>query len=138
MNKMIIIIVALVLILGGGGAAVFFFVLGGEEGPPPPPVIFSPGDFFIVNVKDSNRLLKTAVLVAVSGERAHRGLPDRLEEDMYVVRDTIIFILRELTEDKIRLMGAEDEVRSMLVAGLNEKFDTDGIVDILFTEFVIQ
>lgn len=133
MKKILIIAVALVAL---AGAAVYFFVLAPT--PELPPVTFSPGDYFVTNVKDSNRLLKAAVVLVLDTDKAYKKLPARLDANVAGVRDTIIFILRELDEDEIRADGVEDDLRKRISAALNTSLETEGVKTVLFSDFVMQ
>ncbi|MCL1905673.1 MAG: flagellar basal body-associated FliL family protein [Clostridiales bacterium] len=133
MKKIIILVVA-VLVLAGGAA--YFFLL--KPKPEPPPVTFSPGDYFVTNVKDSNRLLKVTLVLMVSGDKAYKKLPLTLEENISKVRDIILFILRDMGEEEIRASGVEETLRIKICEGLNETFETDGIIGLWFRDFVMQ
>jgi len=131
--KKIIIIAAAVLVVAAG--AVYYFVLMPK--PAPAPVTFSPGDYFVTNIKDSNRLLKSTIVLVIDNT-TYKKPPAMLEENISQVRDTIIFILRELSEEEIRLSGVEESLRQKIRLALNEKLETEAIQDILFSDFVMQ
>jgi flagellar basal body-associated protein FliL len=133
MNKIIVMAVAVLVVTAG---AFYYFVL--KPVPQPAPITFSPGDYFVTNVKDSNRLLKTTVVLVIDNGVAYSKLPVHLEEHISQVRDTIIFILRELNEEEIRASGVEESLRKSIRLALNEKLATEGIKDILFNDFVMQ
>jgi flagellar basal body-associated protein FliL len=123
-------------ILAAAMGILYFFVLRPQ--PEPSPITFAPGDHFVTNVKDSNRLLKTAVVLVIDSGGAYKKLPLKLEEHVSAVRDTILFILRELSEEEIRASGVEGELREKIRRSINDKLETDGVRDVLFSDFVMQ
>ena len=137
MNSKIILIVAIVVI--GVGAALFF-VLGGDDAEPAPVRFeYAPGDFFTTNVsggKDgsgSSRILKAAVVLVVNRD----DMEDMLKLNNASIRDTIIFILRDLDEAYIRAPGNKDELRQRIITALNERLGIDNFIDVLFNDFVM-
>ena len=96
-------------------------------------VEYSPGAVFTTNVKDSDRLLKTAPVLVLDKE----GLEEMLDLNIISIRDTIIFVLRELNEDSIRKSGRHEDLRERLAAELNEVLEIENIVDVRFSDFVM-
>ena len=131
MKKVAIIIVVIVVI---GGAALYFFMFsGGDKEKPEVRFEYSPGDFFTTNVKESTRLLKATIVLIVNDDR----LEDMLAKENARIRDTVIFILRDLTEGDIRDEGTQDELRDRILAALNERLDINNFVEVLFNDFVM-
>ena len=129
-KKVLLILVALLLV---GGVAVFMFVLPKSE----PPIVYtnySPGEFFVTNVNNSNRLLKTAVVLVLDTDK-HQEMMD---EENALIRDKIIFILRELDEDAIKDKATPDMLRTRIMETLNESLGIDNIVKVRFNDFVMQ
>ena len=130
MKKIAIIIVVVVVV---AAAALYFFVLSGDDEKPEVRVEYSPGDFFTTNVGGgSSRLLKAGVILIVNQE----GLEEKLTLENARIRDTVIFILRDLTEDEIRLQN-QDKLRDRIVTELNERLEVDWFVGVLFNDFVM-
>ena len=129
MKKLVIIIVVAVV---AAGAVLYFFVLKGE----PKPVYdqYSPGDYFVTNVKDSYRLLKTSVVLELDSKRMN----NELKEKNKLIRDTIIFILRDMDEQEIKSAEAQDILRIEIRKALNKKLETEHIIGVLFNDFVMQ
>ena len=130
MKKAAIIIVVLVVV---GGAALYFFMFSGDKEKPAVRVEYSPGEFFTTNVKESTRLLKASIVLIVNAD----DLEDMLTKENARIRDTVIFILRDLTEGEIREEGTQDELRDRIITALNERLDIDNIVEVLFNDFVM-
>jgi flagellar FliL protein len=133
MKKALIIAVVVVAL---AAAALYLFVL--RPAPEAAPLTFAPGDYFVTNIKDSNHLLKTAVVLLIDGGSAYKKLPARLEERLPEVRDSIIFILRELSEEEVRASGVEKALRERIRRSINDLLATEGIRDVLFSDFVMQ
>ena len=131
-KKAVVAVLILAVVLG----AVYFFMLKPEQ--EPIPITFAPGDYFVTNVKDSNRLLKTAVVLVINNDASYSHLPAKLDEHVAIVRDSIIFILRELSEDEIRASGVEQDLRAKIRQSINYKLETTGVQDVLFSDFVMQ
>jgi len=114
------------------GIFVYFFFLRGD-----PPIVYtnySPGDYFVTNVKDSNRLFKTAVVLVLDTDK----MQNDLDTNKPLIRDTIIFILRELDEGTINNLATQDALRARIVAQLNKNLETEHIVGVLFNDYVVQ
>lgn len=135
-KKLLIIIIAAVVVIGGG---VFFLItaLGGEKSEKP--IVYgyySPGDVFVINVKESRSLLKTGIVLILNTEDA------KLQEEMKVknaqIRDTIIFLLRDLSEDDIISADKKENLRQDLIEQLNSLLEIDNIVGVAFNDFVTQ
>ena len=131
MNKILIVIIAVVIV---AGAAVYFFLFTGDSEKPEVRVEYSPGDFFTTNVYDSNRLLKATIVLVVNDA----GLQETLEKENARIRDTIIFILRDLTETDIKAPGTQNELRNRIITTLNNQLSIDNFVEVLFNDFVMS
>ena len=131
MKKIAIVIVIVVVIAAAAG--LYFFVLGGDREKPEVRVEYSPGEFFTTNVSGgSTRLLKAGIILVVN----ETGLEETLTQDNARIRDTIIFILRDLTEDEIRAQN-QDRLRERIINDLNERLGIDNFVEVLFNDFVM-
>jgi flagellar FliL protein len=129
LKKIIIIIVAVLVV---AAAVLFLFVFKGE--PKPEYDQYSPGEYFVTNVKDSNRLLKTSIVLELDSEK----LQEELTEKNTLIRDTIIYILRDMDEQEIMSDQAQDILRNEIRIALNSKLETEHIIGVLFNDFVMQ
>ena len=129
-KKMLLVVVAILLI---GGICVYMFVIPKSD-PPIKYTNYSPGEFFVTNVDNSNRLLKTAVVLVLDTDK-HQEM---LEEKNALIRDTIIFLLRDLDENMIKAKDTMDILRTQLIETLNATLEITSIVEVHFNDFVMQ
>ncbi len=61
-----------------------------------------------------------------------------MDENLYTLRDTILFILRGLTEDDITDTEIQHSLRGRIADALNQALEIDNIVNIKFSDFVMQ
>ncbi len=132
MKKAIIIII---LVLAVAGAAVYFLFLT----PPPEPETFfyTPGDYFVTNIKDSKALIKVTIVLELS-TTDEESAREYLTENNHIIRDVIVFTLRSKTEDELRSQGIEDTLRKEIAKNLESKMGLDYIGTIYFNDYVIQ
>ena len=132
-KKLMIVILAVVLV---AGAAVYFLILrdGGGENKPAELYNYAVKDSFVTNVKDSSKLFKTTIVLVAN----EKGLEEFFEEGQYVVRDTILFILRDLTEEDIRSDDIQDQLRISIAQALNSALQVESVVSVRFIDFVMQ
>jgi flagellar basal body-associated protein FliL len=95
---------------------------------------YSVEDPFVTNVKDSQKLFKTTVILVTDEE----GMDEFLAENQYVIRDSILFIMRSLTEEDIESEDIQDVLRESIPVALNSALGIDSIVSIYFSDFVMQ
>jgi len=97
-------------------------------------ISFSIKDPFVTNVRSSQKLFKATVVLGINDKK----LVDYLEENLPVVRDTILFILRNLTEEDIISQDIQEKLRETIPQALNEALQIDGITTVYFSDFVMQ
>lgn len=134
MKKKIIIIAAIVVVAVVAG--IYFLVLSPTE-KEPEISFYEPGEYFVTNIKDSKRLLQATIVLELATDDP-AGTAEYLTENNHILRDAIVFALREKTEEELRSIGIEDELRKRIVAELLEKMDIDYIQTIYFNDYVIQ
>ena len=130
MKKILIIILAVVIV--GGGVAYYFLAARGEK--PVELTAYVPGDYFVTNVADSSSLFKVTVVLMLNTDK----LEEKLAENEYVIRDTIIERLRKLTEKDLTSSDIQDRLRTELKDEINLVLGIDNIVTIYFSDFVMQ
>jgi flagellar basal body-associated protein FliL len=91
-------------------------------------------DSFVTNVKDSSKLFKTTVVLVLNKAE----MDSFIKENQYTVRDTILFILRDLTEEDIKSSDIQDKLRISIPQALNAALKIDNIVSVYFSDFVMQ
>ena len=132
MKKILIIVIVVMILMGVAGYLLFLM--------PPPPVetiYYVPGDYFVTNIADSTRLLKTTIVLELSTAEADK-VTEYLTENNHILRDIIVFTLRSKTEDELRSNGIEETLRTEIVNNLESKMGLDYIVTIYFNDYVIQ
>jgi flagellar FliL protein len=135
MNKKIIIIIVLALAVVAAG--LYFFVFSAATPKEPDICYYSPGDYFVTNVKDSTALLKVTIVIEYSTTSEESTL-EFLTEINHAIRDIIVFTLRSKTEQELRSQGIEQELRNAIANNLNKGLGIDYITTIYFNDFVIQ
>ena len=131
MKKTLIIIIAAVVV-ASGVAAYFIFFRNSE--PKEVRIAYVPGEFFVTNVKDSKYLLKTTIVLELNKE----GMEEYLTDNNHMIRDIIIFILREKTEEELRSTGIENQLRTEIVEKIMEEMGIDYIATLYFNDYVLQ
>jgi len=137
MKKIAPVIAAIVVV---GAVLLYFFVFSdtGDKVKPAVRVEYSPGDYFTTNVRSVDgsaavHLLKATIVLVVNEE----GLEDMLTKENARIRDTIIFILRALTQQEILASGTQDQLREKIISALNERLGIDNFIEVLFNDFVM-
>lgn len=90
-------------------------------------------DAFIANVKESQKLVKVSLILVMN-----KDIAKDLEESVYIIRDTVLIILRGLTDDDISSPDIMDRLRNDIPAELNKALEIDNIVSVYFSDFVMQ
>lgn len=138
MKKKLIIIIGAVVLLLAIGAGLYFFVFAA----PPPEKIsssYTPGDYFVTNIKDSSSLIKTTIVLEVQVfEKELEDVTAYLTENNHIIRDIIVFTLRSRTEEELRSQDIADTLRDELVQRINERLNIDYITTVYFNDYVIQ
>lgn len=131
--KKILIIIAIAVVVAGAAAYLLFFM----PAPEPETVYYVPGDYFVTNIADSTRLLKSTIVLELS-TTDKEGVTKYLTENNHIIRDIIVFTLRSKTEDELRSNGIEDTLRTEIVGNLETKMGLDYMKTIYFNDYVIQ
>jgi flagellar FliL protein len=154
-KKKLIIIIAVVLVVLIGGGVGAFLALGskpkegaegedggeGEEeteteeaadGALPGAVV--PLDPFIVNLLIKGSFLKTTIQLEFSEPEA----PHSFEASIPKVRDAIIRILSSKEAKEILSAEGKEKLRGEVREGVNKTLESEDVVQVYFTEFIIQ
>ncbi|MDR0906233.1 MAG: flagellar basal body-associated FliL family protein [Oscillospiraceae bacterium] len=131
MKKVISIIVAIIIVVGG--------ITSCKEVAPSTIVTsyYSPGDFFVTNVKNSKKLFKGGVVLIVESVD-EAASAEFLARENAVIRDKIIFIIRDMEEVDIASAEGSEALRERIRSELCERLDTTEITGILFNDYVMQ
>ncbi|MDR2664987.1 MAG: flagellar basal body-associated FliL family protein [Oscillospiraceae bacterium] len=131
-KKTLLILVAAVVIVAGG---LYIFVFSSPDGEKPPVrAEYWPDDFIIVNVLDSTYLLKAGIVLVVDDE----GILDSLAADNMRIRDTLNAVMSSVDLDTLLDVSARDYVKGLLADAVNERLEITNVIDIYFSEYVIQ
>ncbi len=66
------------------------------------------------------------------------GMDEFLKAKQFTIRDTLIFMLRGLTEEDISSPDIQDRLRADIPEKLNKALEIDNIVSVYFNDFVMQ
>lgn len=135
MNKktVIIIIVALVLVIVAMGVGGFLFLSANKE-KEKKVLFYSPGEYFVTNLKDSNSLLKVTVTLAYNKE----GVEEELTANNAIIRNAIVFTLRSKTKQDMQALDIETNLSNEICQKLNAELGVDYFIKVYFSDLVIQ
>lgn len=138
--KWIIIGVVILAVLGGGGAGAYFFLLkpGKEAQAPPKPVIgavWAP-DPFIINLADADadRYLKVVMNFELSDPLAVA----ELEQIKPKVRDVVLSVLTVKSFKDLNNFEGKQRLKEEIAMRLNNHLTKGKIVQVYYTDFVVQ
>jgi len=137
MKKKLIIIIGSVVLVAGGIAAYMLF--SGPSEPEEPPVsTYTPGDFFVTNVKDSYALFKVTVVLEVDKAEDDKEFAAFMAKNNHIIRDTIVFILREQTEEQLRAPDIKQVLGEEITKKVNAALGITNIQTVYFNDYVLQ
>ncbi len=133
MKKPIIIVIAVIALAAIGIAASFLM-----KPDPNKQYYYSTGDAFVTNVLNSQKLIKTAIVLGTS-----RDVTKDLAEKNAVLRDSILFELRNQTEEQYQQGDLQQQLSDDIVGRLNDLFpqkegESPLFVQAYFSDFVMQ
>lgn len=133
MKKNLIIIIAVVIVVAAG--AVYYFTRPVDTSKQ---YYYSTGDAFVTNVIDSDKLIKTTVVLGLS-----RDIGDELDEKSAMVRDGVLYVLRNQTVEQYQQGDLQGQLSDAIVERLNEVFPAQEgeaplFVRAYFSDFVMQ
>jgi len=130
MKKIILILLAVIVVLGLGAGALIF--LGGEKAPEP--YNLDPGEYFVTDIQESLGLLKSDLIIQMRDKQEQKVYA----EEMHIIRNDIIFILRNKTETQLKTPDIENQLSEEICSSLNQEFDCEDFQRVYFNEFAIQ
>jgi flagellar FliL protein len=149
MKKMLTAVVALVLLGGGGAAGAYFWPRGQAsasasssavaEKPKPRErglITFEP---FVANLADpgSSRFIRTTLQLVISSPKGAEKL-DKASVQAIETRAAILEILTTQTADALSTPEGKAALKKKIVERTNELLEDTKVLDVLFTDFVIQ
>ena len=105
---------------------------------------FTPGDYIVVNIADSYRLLKVSPVLVINLdiEKKRDGMDVTLEEELTAmqpqIRDTMNTVLRTKDEESLKAAGAQDVIRDEFLQAMVNDLGLYYVTNIYFSDFVIQ
>ncbi|NLN45785.1 MAG: hypothetical protein GX153_04350 [Clostridiaceae bacterium] len=129
--KKIILTVLIVLLVAAGGLA-FFLLSGNKE--KDRSFNYDPGEYFVTDIADSERLLKADIIIRMSDKRKEKFY----SENNHRIRSVVIRAIRGRSENELKGSGAQGNVSDDIIRMLNTEFESDEFLQIFYNEFVIQ
>ncbi|MGB9667933.1 MAG: flagellar basal body-associated FliL family protein [Thermosulfidibacteraceae bacterium] len=146
-KKKLILILVVVLLLVGGGVGAFIFLKGskgkgGEQAKGESKAETTKGtafkklDPFIVNLSDEGggRYAKVEITLALSDKKVEK----EVEEKLPIIRDSIITIISMKKYDDLVNPAGKETLKREIMMKLNSILTTGQVVDIYYTDFVLQ
>ncbi|MBM7581389.1 flagellar basal body-associated protein FliL [Caldicoprobacter guelmensis] len=96
--------------------------------------VFHDKDPFITNLKDSDSYLKADISIEVGTQKD----VEVLNKNLHRVRDRIIAILRDVSEDDMKRSDIQEVLKNRIKQDLQESLKIDTIIGVYFNEFVMQ
>ena len=130
-------IIILVVLIAAAAVTVYFTVI--QKPAEKIHSFYTPGDFFVTNVKDSSALIKTTIVLELYiYEKDLEQVTEYLTEHNHIIRDIIVFKLRSMTEEELRAQDVADTLRKEIMASINKRMNIDYISSVYFNDYVIQ
>ena len=127
MKRILIVVIAVIAV------GTLLVSCGKKEGEPEVLYNYAIKDAFIANVKDSQKLVKASIVLVMN-----KDISEDLDESIHIIRDTVLIILRDLTDEDISSPDIMDRLRSEIPAALNKALEIENIVSVYFSDFVMQ
>jgi flagellar FliL protein len=134
-KKSIIIIVVVLLVAVAAGVYIFVIAKPADKiyG------YYSPGDYFVTNVKDNTSLIKTTIVLELYAyESEMDDITTYMTENNHIIRDIIVFTLRSKTEAELRAQDVDKTLRQEIVQRLKDDMGIDYIETVYFNDYVVQ
>jgi len=112
---------------------------GGDKAPGELPELkkryyWSPGEYFVTNVKDNpDGLVKVTISVMLSKDKS-----ENLEQNVAAIRNVILKVLVEKTEEDLRAENVIDSLESEMTEKLGEFLQMDEFIQVYISDFVVQ
>ncbi len=156
-KKIIFLLLIIIILLVAGGAAGYFFLVKKKSKPASapsagaPPAASVPGapaggtaapqffytlDTFIVNLADEGgtRYLKVDMTLALSNKEVEK----EIEKKLPLIRDAIITVISNKYYQDIATPAGKLALKREIMARVNMLLTTGKVIDIYFTDFVVQ
>ena len=131
MKKNILLIIVGVVVIGLAIGAYFMFFNKPPKGLEA--YYYTPGDYFVTNVSDSEVLLKVMVVLGSNEDQTVF-----FEKHQLLIRNEILFQLRSMTEEEFKDPNLEVKFSDIITEKLNTALGVDYITRIYITDLVLQ
>lgn len=138
MKKKGIGIIAIVLVLGIAAGVYFLVIAPGAANAPEPSSGYTPGEYIVTNIKDSNSLVKAAIVLQVNKALDDQEFSDFMKANNHIIRDIIVMTLRSKTYDELMSPDIKAVLSDEIVSSVNEALGIDNVKAIYFNDYVIQ
>ncbi len=141
--KLIIILIVALGVLGGGGFFAYtkFFASKKKEKEEKeqvkiPQVVTHQLDTFLVNLADpgGKRYLKLTIELELDNPK----VIDEINKENFRIRDAILLILSSKEFDDISTVGGKLALKKEIISKLNSILKTGKVLNVYFTEFLVQ
>ena len=149
-KPLLLIVIAVVVVLAVAGGAAFFMLGGKDEagghaakkteakkGEEAAPTLMKALEQpFVVNLADtdSSRYLKIKVELELENEFVLAEVEQKLPQ----VNDEIIMLLSSKTFEEVSTVGGKQVLKKQLMTNINAKLKEGRVMNVYFTEFVVQ
>jgi flagellar FliL protein len=141
-----LVLVVLLAVAGGGAGAYFYFVKAApahakeaEPEPPPAPTGIVALEPFVVNLADTGatRFLRVTLSLVLQDEAQAKEIEEHAL-DKARVRSAILELLAEQHAEKLVTPEGKNELKKTIAERIEHAAHELKVVDVLFSEFVIQ
>ncbi|HOV69889.1 MAG TPA: flagellar basal body-associated FliL family protein [Clostridia bacterium] len=129
-----IILITFVVTVSLGTLFLWLYPCGGKADKPKKTYTYDTGDAFVCNLQDSDRFLILSVIIELDS----KDKVSKLSEKSYKVRDTIMDVLVNYSEETVTSPGANEVIKEDIREVLLEEFSLGSIEDVYLEEFVVQ
>ncbi len=99
---------------------------------------YAPGEYIIVNIAESYRLLKMSPVLVLNRDIEETEFNDEMVKITPLIRDTINSLMRYKTEEELKSTGILDQLRVEIGDALRVGLGMDYVTNIYFSDFVVQ
>lgn len=89
---------------------------------------------FVTNMKDSMRYVRTSISLVLNNEEDISVL----EKNIFIIKDRVIGILRGVTEEEYLENKSQEKLKLQIKSELSACLSIESLVDVYFTELVVQ
>jgi flagellar basal body-associated protein FliL len=99
---------------------------------------FDTGDEFLVNLadEDGKKFIKTKISLAY--DSSNKKLPDELKNNLTSIRNDIIYVLRTKKREDVNSAIGSENLRKELLAKINASLKGGQLLDVYYSELIIQ